>query len=469
MPVTRTKSGPAGLLNFTLSLRPRSRAFRLAGLLVGSLVSSWLLVGSGLASDTPYEQEPISYGDSLIDDPVSQLQKQLESGEKTLKYEPRQGYLRAVLEALRIPHSSQTLVFSKTSFQRDRIAPETPRAVYFNDDVYIGWVQGGEVVEVSAVDSQKGAIFYSLSQNESDSPRFRRHTHECLQCHDSSLSQGVPGHILRSVYTDVRGQAVLTAGTFITSPQSPLKERFGGWYVSGKHGDQVHMGNLIVRDKEHKQHPERINLAAGGNQTDLGKYFEVSPYLTPHSDLVALQVLAHQVHVHNLITRANYHTRLAQRDQASINKALGKELDEPLESTRSRIRSVGEPLLRAILFADEPPLTAPIEGTNSFVADFSDQGPRDPQGRSLRELDLQRRLFRYPCSFLIYTPAFDALPEPQLDYLATRMNQILQGEDETGRYQNLTAADRQALREILTETKPDFAKRWEKSTRAKSP
>jgi len=412
------------------------------------------------ASDTPYELEPISYSDPQVADPVAALQARLHSGEQKLDYEPANGYLRAVLRALDIPESSQTLVFSKTSFQRDRIGPETPRAVYFNDDVYIGWVQGGDVVEVSSVDPQKGAIFYSLSQYESDSPRFRRHTHECLQCHDSSLSQGVPGHVMRSVYSDARGLPVLTAGTFVTTPQSPLKERFGGWYVSGTHGQQVHMGNLIVRERDHKQHPERIDLAAGGNARDLSQHFDTEPYLTPHSDLVALQVLAHQVHVHNLITRANYQTRLAVRDQISINKALNKPEDDPLESTRSRIRSVGEPLLRALLFADEPPLTEPIAGTSGFTEDFSRHGPRDRQGRSLREFDLKTRLFRYPCSFLIDSDAFDALPEPQLAFLADRLQTILAGEDTTGRYQNLSPEDRQAVREILLETKPEFTKRW---------
>lgn len=429
------------------------------------LVCLWTLgcAGFAVASDTPYEQEPISYSDPQVADPVAALQARLVSGEVSLRYDAEHGYLKSVLRELGIPESSQTLVFSKTSFQRDRIGPDTPRAVYFNDDVYIGWVQGGEVVEVSAVDPQKGAIFYSLSQYESDSPRFRRHTHECLQCHDSSLSQGVPGHIMRSVYSDPRGLPVLTAGTFITTSQSPLKERFGGWYVSGTHGNQVHMGNLIVRDREHKQHPERIDLSAGGNVCDLSKHFDPAPYLTPYSDIVALQVLAHQVHVHNLITRANYQTRLAVRDQVSINKALNKPLDEPLESTRSRLRSVGEPLLRALLFADEPALTAPISGPSGFVKDFTANGPRDSQGRSLRDFNLESRLFRYPCSFLIYTEAFDALPEPQLAYLADRLQTILAGEDTTGRFQNLSEQDRQAVREILVETKPSLANRWSKT------
>jgi hypothetical protein len=265
---------------------------------------------------------------------------------------------------------------------------------------------------------------------------------------------------MRSVYTDPRGQPVLTAGTFVTNPQSPLRERFGGWYVSGTHGSQVTMGNLIVREKEHRQHPERINLVPNGNHTELSRFFDPQPYLVPHSDLVALQVLAHQVFVHNLITKANHQTRMAVRDQVAINKALGRPETEPLDSTRSRIRSVGEPLLRALLFADEPRLEASLAGTSGFAEEFSRQGKRDSQGRSLRQFDLQQRLFRYPCSFLIHTEAFDALPEPQLDYLAQRMWQVLTGADTTGRFTHLTGEDRAALQAILRETKTEFARRW---------
>jgi hypothetical protein len=175
---------------------------------------------------------------------------------------------------------------------------------------------------------------------------------------------------------------------------------------------------------------------------------------------VALQVLAHQVFVHNLITKANHQTRMAVRDQVAINKALGRPETEPLDSTRSRIRSVGEPLLRALLFADEPRLEASLAGTSGFAEEFSRQGPCDSQGRSLRQFDLQQRLFRYPCSFLISTPAFDALPEAQLDYLAQRMWQVLTGADSTGRFTHLTEEDRTALRGILREIKPEFARRW---------
>jgi hypothetical protein len=354
------------------------------------------------------------------------------------------------------------LVFSKTSFQRDRISPASPRAIYFNDDTYIGWVQLGEVIEVSAVDPQKGAIFYVLPQQPSESPKFRRMTHDCLQCHDSSLSLGVPGHIVRSVHPDANGQPILSAGTFATNQNSPLSERWGGWYVTGTHGQQAHMGNVhSTRPASHERVP-KFDLSVAGNVTDLAALCDVSPYLSPHSDIVALMVLEHQTHLQNLITRANYQTRLALRDEAVMNTALGKPINERLDSTRSRLRSVTEPLVRYLLFADEAPLAARIDGSNTFAKEFAEQGPHDHQGRSLRDFDLERRLFRYPLSYQIYSEAFNSLPELARDDVYRRLWQVLAGDDQTGKFTRLGDSDRQAILEILRDTKSDLPDYWKR-------
>ena len=100
----------------------------------------------------------------------------------------------------------------------------------------------------------------------------------------------------------------MKAPAFLTGQESPLKDRWGGWYVTGTHGSQTHMGNVVVEDQEH---PDQLNRAAGANVTDLSKFFDVSKYLIPDSDIVAHLVLAHQTQMHNLITLTNYQTRLA--------------------------------------------------------------------------------------------------------------------------------------------------------------
>ena len=109
------------------------------------------------------------------------------------------GYLRSVLKLLYVPVSSQGLVFSKTSLQLFRISPSNPRAIYFNDNVYVGWVRSGEVIEVSTADPNLGAVFYTLDQTASTNPKFVRRA-ECLQCHSSRSTKDVPGHIVRSIF-----------------------------------------------------------------------------------------------------------------------------------------------------------------------------------------------------------------------------------------------------------------------------
>lgn len=398
------------------------------------------------------DSDPINYSKTAATDPVSNLQERVAKGTVKLQ-KGSHGYLESVLRGLDIPVSSQVLVYSKTSFQRDRISPSSPRALYFNDDVYIGWVQGGTVLEVSAADPQLGATFYVLEQ-DSTAPKFVRQSYECLSCHASSLTGGYPGHTIRSVYTGRDGQPLLAAGTFITTDESPMEQRFGGWYVTGTHGEQYHMGNLFVRNTEEA---DNLDRSRGANVLNLKKFFDTSAYLTPHSDLVALMVLQHQVNVHNLITRAGYDTRRALHFEKLLNRDLGRPEGFRSDSTASRIRAGCEPLVKGLLFADAAPLAGPIRGTSTFAADFSRRGVRDRQGRSLKDLDLKTRLFRFPCSYLIYSEAFNALPAEAKAYVYGRLWDVLDGKDPGQDFKNLTPADRETVRDILVETKPEFA------------
>jgi hypothetical protein len=418
---------------------------------------AWVVSTAIAHAELPYESEPINYLTAPVDDPVGRLQAKLDRGEATLNYDEQQGYLADVLRELGIARSSQMLVFSKTSFQRSKISRRAPRAIYFNDDTYIGFCQQGEVIELSTTDPRQGAVFYTLRQQPSDKPVFQRQTHDCLQCHVSSKTQDVPGHLVRSVYPDAGGMPVFNAGTFSTSHESPLKERWGGWFVTGTHGEQRHMGNVIVTNR---QRPELLDTAAGANVTDLSGLVDTSPYLTPHSDIVALMVLEHQVKLQNLITATSYHARMALHYEASINKALDRPADYLSESTQSRYKSPSEKLIRYLLFVDETPLDGPIAGTSDFTREFAARGPRDSQGRSLRDFDLTRRLFKYPCSYEIYSPAFDALPDVARDYVYHRLHEILTGQDQSSDFARLTAADRKAILEILIATKADLPDYW---------
>ena len=310
-----------------------------------------------MAGGQEFEQEPIFYSRSQPANRVSRLLDKIAAGEKPLAHEEQLGYLRSLLAELDVPVSSQTLVFSKTSLQRQRISPRTPRALYFNDDVYVGFCQGGEVLEISAVDPQLGTVFYTLDQEIAVRPTIQRQTDNCLICHGSSMTKETPGHVLRSVFTAADGLPVLSAGTYRIDQTSPLEKRWGGWYVTGTHGDQKHLGNLIVRGRAD---PDEIDNSAGQNVTSLAGRFDTSAYLSPHSDIVALMVLEHQADAHNHLTRANHLTRQAMHYQQTLNRELGEPADHVWDSTKSRIKSAGEPLVEYLLFSGEAPLTAKV-------------------------------------------------------------------------------------------------------------
>ncbi len=439
--------------------RPRLKRARRPAVWV---IFATLLIGIGASLPTAHAQldfdrEPIRYRASAPTDRVARLQAELQAGHTTLAFDPRMGYLPALLEALNISPTSQVLVFSKTSFQRTRINPERPRALYFSDDVYVGAVDGGDVIEISTADPQLGAVFYTLSQQPGDNPSPVRQLDNCLQCHVSSATEDVPGHDLRSVFPDERGRVILNATSFHTTYHSPLRERWGGWYVTGQHGQQRHLGNTLFRKPVD---PEKIDYESGANVRDLNGRFDPSRCLTPHSDIVALMVLEHQIPLHNQIAAANYRARVALREQQALNEMLGAAASEISPGIQRRLERAADDVLQGLLLVGEAPLEDRIQGTAGFAEHFEALGPRDRHGRSLRELDLRTRLFKYPCSYLIYGEPLNALPAPVLGHLFQRLGKILSGEDADPDFAHLTPADRQAIYEILVDTKPDLLAHW---------
>ena len=370
-------------------------------------------------------------------DPVAQLEARLESGQARLDYNPNgQSYLASILRALGINTDSQVLVFSKTSIQQPKISPRTPRAIYFNDEVSVGFVQGGEVLEITSLDPKQGVILYTLDTDKSDKPEFSRRD-DCLKCHQGPVTLGVPGLLVSSVRPRTEGRES-HGSAYMTDHRSPLEERWGGWYVTGTTGDQKHLGNNINLVDP---------LAPGGpagpdsqNVTSLAAYFDTSRYLAPTSDLVALMTLEHQTRMTNLITRVGWDARINPKDPD-----LNSEIEQ---------------MLGYMLYTDEAPLKAPVAGVSSFTRTFPQRGPRDHQGRSLRDFDLQTRLFRYPLSYMIYSPAFDNLPAAVRDRVYQRLYDILTGKDQSKPFAGLATADRRAVLEILRDTKPNLPGYW---------
>ena len=395
----------------------------------------------------PFSDPPINYRSDDLHDPVAKLEQQLEKGTVHLEYEPDHGYLKSVLALLQVPINSQTLVFSKTSFQYPKISPEHPRALYYNDDVYVGSVHEGKAVEIVSFDPMQGAIFYLLDERKSDQPRFQRAELDCTQCHIAAGTRGIPGVLLRSIYTTGTGTQVAGTRSFITDQESPLSERWGGWYVTGAIPGVPNMGSSTPR-------------------------FNASSYLTPGSDVVAHLVLAHQTQMHNLITLTNYKTRQAVYSVVTRDKGGEAATDAPIpEGVRQQFERPAEQLLRYLLFANETSLGGldreRIIGNSPFARDFQSRGVRDSKGRTLRDLDLHARIFRYPCSYLIYSDAFDSLPEPAKGYVYHRLLQVLSGEDQSQDFVRLSAADRQAVLEILLATKPGLPAEWQQYAKSK--
>ena len=391
----------------------------------------------------PFDEEIIDYSKKPAGGPIAELQARLDRGEVKLRFDDRYGWLPSLLDALKVPRSSQLLVFSKTSLQRNFITPRNPRALYYSDDVYLGYVPGAPLMEISAVDPQLGGVFYTIEQLPARKPKFTREA-DCLRCHAANRSMGVPGHILRSIGTDETGE--LDAQTEVSEIDhcTPFADRWAGWFVTGTHGAMTHRGNLIGAAAFARAAAEP---GFNGNRTDLAGFFDAKEYLTQGSDVVALMVLEHQAHMHNYITRLNYETQIMMA-QYGHTRYLTKKVDA---------------FLRYLFFTEEAPLTAPVAGHPEFVKEFAALGPRDTQGRSLRDFDLQTRLFRYPCSFLIYTPAFDHLPVIMRDQIYRRIWDILRGEDASPDFARIPPEQRQAVLEILLETKRGLPAYWKRS------
>ncbi len=383
------------------------------------------------------QHRAIQYYSRPVKDPVYELNRKIQEGKVRLKFDGKQGYLRSLLEALNIPVESQLVVFSKTSLLAHLITPQHPRTIFFNDSVVLTWIPGEPFVELAAEDPQQGIIFYALDDKPADKPAITRHNGDCLVCHQSFATLGVPGVLVRSVLTAENGTPLSYLGDTFPDHRSPFTERWGGWYVTGKRVPPGHRGNVRVTiDSKSKS---AVMTKAPELQSLEGRLDSAS-YPTSYSDVVALLVFEHQMHLMNLFTRAGWDVRTALDGAHSDSEAL--------------LSDTARELTDYLLFVDEWPLGGRIEGNSGFTEKFSGEGPRDSKGRSLREFDLEHRLMRYPCSYMIYSGAFDGLPAEARAAIYRRMWQILSGQVHDGKYAGLSLASRRAVVEILRDTKP---------------
>lgn len=375
----------------------------------------------------------IVYATGPLDNAVVEVNRKLQDGSVRFAFDSRSGFLQSALDAMRIPVDSQLLVFSRGSLQGKRIGEQNPRALFFNDRVALGWVRGGDVLEVAASDASAGVVFYTLEERDPSvepsvvsgfsrtfPPQFKR-AFQCLGCHVTGDTLGVPGLLMFS--TTRRGPSQFDGVPRHIDHGDPLEQRFGGWFVTGTAGAVRHMGNDVAA----------LDGRATRELTSVDGLFDSDGYRAHTSDIVAHLVLTHQAGMTNLLTRAGWEARVAE--------ASGQK-----DAVAAIMNGIAREVVDHLLFVDEAKLGGRIRGSSGFAERFSAGGPRDRKGRSLYELDLNRRLMKYPCSYLIYSPAFDALPSIVKEPIYRRMWDVL----------SAGGRDQRAVIEILRDTKKDL-------------
>jgi hypothetical protein len=424
-----------------------------------------------LANATRYDQEypVIQYSGPATHNRIWRLQQKLNSGELKLAWDPKGGYLRSLLKALEVDISSQTMVFSKTSLQTTKISEQTPRALYYNEDTYVGYVQHSELIELAAVDAEAGIVFFGLRNVQDQSPVMDREGGRCLTCHDtySMMGGGVPRVLAMSAPVDVPEDTRTYSSATDVDDRTPISQRWGGWYVSGwylpgKNGPVDHFGNLPLRSESGSTRADNTQLIAlkstRDNRGNLKGYFDTDAYLSDKSDVAALLVLEHQVHIQNLITRVNFKVRTIMSREAEKAVEAPRSWEAVNAQDKAAIKAIIEPLVRALFMTDMVKLDGEVVSNSGYGEKFPKVGPHDSMGRSLRDLQLDQRIFRHSLSYMIYTDSFEALPRYVHDYIDARIVDVLQGRDTTGLGAKLSADDRTAISQILAETKPRYAK-----------
>jgi len=399
----------------------------MAGAVLASAVSTAIAQRPG-AFDQSINHPAIRYNTTDATTVVEALNRKLADHSAALVYDEKSGYLKSVLDLLRIPVESQMLVYTQTSLQAQHITMTNPRAIYFNDHVSVGYVRGGGLLEIVAQDPVLGSVFYVVHQQRVAAPTVGRES-QCLRCHLSWDTLGVPGQTILSTFP--RKDENDYANGFTVDHYRPIEDRWGGWYVTGKRVPARHAGNLpLFMPTSAKATTDRPTPPPA--RESLAGQFDLSGYPTPYSDIVALMVMEHQAHLFNLFTRATWESRVG---------------------VESRVAEAVDAIVDYMLFVDEAPITGgPIEGSSGFAETFTAAGPRDAKGRSLRDLDLKTRLQKYPLSYMIYSPSFRALPPQVKDLVMARIDRVLAGEEGGPKYAHLTPPIRQAVQAILKST-----------------
>jgi hypothetical protein len=388
-----------------------------------------------------WDRAPISYSDTPATDLLAKLAADLDSG--AAKYEGTGSLdrLRFILKTLDVPTESQVLVFSKTSLQNPLIEPGNPRALFFSENAYVGYVPGG-AIEVIAQDPVLGSVFYVVHTGEKGEPRIERDTNQCMTCHATSRTENVPGVMIRSVFADEGGHPLLHLGTTDVTHSTPIAERWGGWHVTGRSA-LPHLGNrTFTEDGDLSPLP--------ADKEDLKGVLDVAKYPRPTSDIVSLLVLEHQCQMHNLLNAASLNYRRSRHFSETINP----EADPDNGSAGGVADSWAKTITECLFFKDEADLDEGVEGDPAFQKAFAARFPTTKDGKSLADFRLYGRIFKHRCSYMVYSDAFRDLPPSVKHRVFAKMRAALAGDDP--KIDWLSPSEGKKIAAILDETLPEW-------------
>ncbi|MCE9518065.1 MAG: hypothetical protein K8R87_00620 [Verrucomicrobia bacterium] len=413
---------------------------RTAAVVCHFIVILMMVVIAPAADIKDFTAPPHNYWTQPPRDRFTKLFEQVKSGSMKLDERTPNAYLSSLLRALEIPLSSQLLVFSVTSLQSNLISPTNPRALYFNEDTYVGYVPGGRI-EIASFDPELGAIFYIFQIPRGGEAPLLDRSNRCFNCHAGSFSHHVPGLFVESVISGDNGGPLVGFRREASGHGVPFAERYGGWHVTSK-----------------LDFPTKANTLGDYYQGKLttrpnppGAIFDLQNYLVPTSDIVPHLIHEHQVGFTNRVIEANYSARekfaagqgkLASADTAALN-------------------DLATGLVRYILFADEAKLPAPVQGEETFLRDFTGVKKASATGLSLRELDLMTRLLKHRCSYMIYSSLWDGMHPFIKQSVEAKLWNALKENSPDPAFAYLPTTEKRAIRQIIKETKPGLPSWWE--------